>query len=50
MNFSPSIKFDPCNSNDYFFQTIKLCYQISNFANMKMKFNETDCLVKNSAV
>ena len=33
---------------NFYFQTIKLCYVISNFAHIQVKFNTPDCLVENT--
>ena len=46
------IEFDPYNLGrpNFYFQTIKLCYEISNFAHIQVNFNTSDCLVENTDV
>ena len=50
--FYPLLNLTPYNLSrpNFYFQTIKLCYEISNFAHIQVKFNTSDCLVENNDV
>ena len=47
--FTPYQILPPIIQVIFHFKTIKLCDEISNFANIKVKFT-LDCLVKNTTV